>query len=98
MSYIGINSTEIGQPEVARIDDPETVEMMVNMALMAPVDQSRRDREWEFYYLAFHRTDGTAVVRPFWTGTGELARGVMTPLEFQESVLKALEDAGTPAR
>jgi hypothetical protein len=98
VSYIGINSTDSGRPELARIDDPETVDAMVNMALMAAVDQSQRARERGFYYLAFHRKDGTAVVRPFWTGTGELARGVMTPVEFQELVLEVLDGARTPAQ
>ena len=96
--YISLNSTESGHPELATIDDPEAVEELVDMVISAPVNQDVRDREGEWYYLAFHLNDATAVVRPFWPESGELSRGIMTPESFRLSILEALAESGALAR
>ena len=91
---IGIHSTGSGRPELASIGDPRLVEELIKLALAAPVDQGRRDREGEWYHVAFHLEDATAVVRSFWPDSGELSRGIMTPKSFRASILEALAEAG----
>ena len=94
VASISIHGHQSGIPELASIGDPELVEWMVDMALAAPVDQDRRDREGEWYYLAFHLEDGTAAVRNFFLESGELARGIMTHASFQLSILQVLAEEG----
>ncbi len=91
---IGISGPLDEPTELVSISNPEMVEGMVEMALVAPVDQSRRDRGRDLYYIAFHMEDGTAVVRRFWPESGELSSGIMTPASFQLAVLQALAQAG----
>ena len=94
---IGINSPQDARTELASIDDPEVVERLVEIVLSAPVDQSYRNGSDERYFIAFHLEDGTAVIRSYWLGSGELHRGMMTPPSFRVSVLQALARARTPA-
>jgi len=91
---ISIHGIQSGRPELASIDDPEMVAWMVKTALLAPIDQGRRNRDGEWFYLAFRLEDGTAAVRKFFLESGELARGIMTPVRFQLMVLQTLAQAG----
>jgi hypothetical protein len=64
------------------------------MVLDAPVDQRPHERpvEEERYFIAFHLTDGTAVIRSYWLNTGELAHGIMLPQGFTQEIKWAVEN------
>ena len=88
--YIGVNSATDGRTELAAIDDPDEVAALVELVLAAPVDQNNQDHEGQRYFIAFHLTDGTEVVRSYWLESGELSRGVILPPEFATAVERAL--------
>ncbi len=79
--YIGVNSEVDGTTELAAIRDPRTVQALVDQILTAPVAWrlTDADERGPQYFLAFHLTDGTAVIRSFWTSSGALAPGVLLP-------------------
>ncbi len=77
------------------VDDPGTVQALVEMVLEAPVDQSRRDREVEMFLIPFNLEDGTTVVRGFRAKSGELSRGIMTPASFGILIAQARAGVGT---
>ncbi len=87
--YVGVNSPVDGS-ELAAIRDPSQVETLVDMVLVAPVDQTRRDQDSPRYFIAFHLDDGTTLVRAYWLGSGELSRGIMLPREFRTAIEEAL--------
>ncbi|MBI2918660.1 MAG: hypothetical protein HYY01_11820 [Chloroflexi bacterium] len=91
---IGINSPQDRRTELASIGDPGLLEQMVEMVLTSPVDQTFRGSNGERYFIAFHLEDGTEATRSFWVGSGELARGIMTPALFKANVLQALAATG----
>jgi hypothetical protein len=64
------------------------------MVLDAPVDQRPHERpvEEERYFIAFHLTDGTAVIRSYWLNTGELAHGIRLPHGFTQEIKRAVEN------
>jgi hypothetical protein len=91
VSYIGINSEYDGKTELAAIKDPEQVERLVELVSDAPINKTAsREGGTERYFIAFHMQDGTAVVRSYWTGAGELFRGIHLSDEFNEAIKRAL--------
>lgn len=88
--FIGLNSQQDGTTELGAIRDPKQVTTFVAMALSARVDQGYSERDSPSYFIAFHLVDGTAVTRAYWLGSGEIARGIMTPAAFGDSVRQAV--------
>jgi len=93
VTKIGINSAVDGTTRLAAIDDPEEVAALVQLVLDAPVDHGTRSADGTRYFVAFDLDDGTAVVRAYWPGSGELHRGIMLPPEFAAMVEHALTAA-----
>lgn len=95
VATIGINSEEDGTTELARIDTTATVSEMVTMVLEGTVDQTGIEQHGddERYFIAFHLTDGTTIVRAFWPESGLLSHGIHLPPEFGAIVTQALESA-----
>ncbi len=89
VQYVGVNSPADGSTELAAIRDPSQVETLVDMVLVASVDQTRRDHDGPRYFIAFHLDDGTTVVRAYWSESGELSRGIMLPTEFRTAIEEA---------
>jgi hypothetical protein len=92
--YIGINSSWNGTKELARIDDRDEVERLVEIVLSAPVDQARNYSDADLedqVFIEFGFDDGTRSIRAFGPKSGQLARGIMTPPEFAEAVEMALQ-------
>lgn len=87
--YVGVKSPVDGS-ELAAIRDPSQVETLVDMVLVAPVGQTRRDGDGPRYFVAFHLDDGTTVVRAYWLESGELSRGIMLPREFRTAIEQAI--------
>jgi hypothetical protein len=90
VQYIGINSEQDGVTELAAIKNGADVDALVGMVLQAPVNQQLTDHSGGRYFVAFHLKDGTAVVRAYWSGTGELSRGIVLPPQFRQAVEQAL--------
>ena len=90
VQYVGVNSRRDGSTELAAIRDPSQVETLVDMVLVAPVGQTRRDGDGPRYFVAFHLDDGTTVVRAYWLESGELSRGIMLPREFRTAIEQAI--------
>ena len=78
VTAIDILSAEDGTTVFGRIHGEPSVNRFVEGVLASPVDQDRRDREGQRYFLGFRLADGTSVVRSFWMESGELWRGIMT--------------------
>ena len=92
--YIGINSSYNGTKELARIDDPDEVERLVEMVLGAGVDQDREYSDADLddqVFIEFGFEDGTRSIRAFGPDSGQLSRGIMTPPGFAEAVEMALQ-------
>jgi hypothetical protein len=87
---IAVNSEQDGTTELGAVTDPTQVVALVAMVLGAPVDQKNRECVGTAYVLVFHLDDGTAVVRGYCLGTGELARGVLLPAQFGVAIQAAL--------
>lgn len=86
VEYIGINSPIDGLTELASIRDAGLVSSLVEMVLNAPVDQTVVPPGGEQLFIAFHLNDGTAVIRSYLPGTGELSRGILLPDEFRQII------------
>ena len=80
--YIGVNSAEDGITELAAIEEPEQVAILVELVLGAPVDQTHMTQVGIKYFIAFHLRDGTIVSRRYSPDSGELSRGIMLPEAF----------------
>lgn len=87
---IGVNSEQDGRTEVGAVTDRTQVAALVAMVLAAPVNQRYQERDRSSYFIAFSLDDGTAVTRAYWLGSGELARGIMTPSAFGDAVKQAV--------
>ncbi len=90
VQYVGVNSPVDSSTELAAVRDPLQVEALIDMVLVAPVDQTRRDHDGPRHFIAFHLDDGTTVVRAYWSESGELSRGIMLPREFRTAIEEAL--------
>ena len=96
VTAIDVLSERDAETVLASIDDGRTVESAVEMVLGAPVDQGRRDRDGERYFLGFRLADGTSVVRSFWLESGEVSRGIMTDAWLAMLVLGTLPEDFRP--
>jgi hypothetical protein len=94
--YIGVNSAEDGVTELAAIEAPEQMAVLVELVLGAPVDQTHLTQVGIKYFIAFHLRDGTVVTRGYSPNSGELSRGIMLPEAFRIAIEQALL-ATTPA-
>ena len=90
VQYIGINSPQDGVTELAAIKDRAVSDALVRMVLEAPVNQQLTDHSAARYFIAFHLTDGTNVVRAYWPDTGELSRGIVLPRQFRQTIEQTL--------
>lgn len=75
--------------ELARITDPVQIVRLVGIILRAPVDQHRFSFSPARYILTFELADGTSVARSYWPDSGELSRGILTPLAFAAAIKQA---------
>lgn len=92
---IGVNSQRDGTTEIGAVTDPTSVVTLVEMVLHAPVNQQYQERDSATYFIVFHLDDGTAVSRPYWSGSGELAHGILLPPAFGAAVQQVV--AAAPA-
>jgi len=90
VQYIGINSEQDGVTELAAIKNRAQVDALVGMVLQAPVNQQLSDHSGARYFVAFHLSDGTAVLRAYWPNTGELSRGIVLPQQFRQGIEQAV--------
>lgn len=74
VQYIGINSEQDGITELAAIKNEPDVDTLVGAVVKAPVNQQLTDHSGTRYLVALHLKDGTAVVRAYWPGTGDVSR------------------------
>ena len=72
VTAIDILSAEDGTTVFGTIHEEPSVNRFIEAVLASPVDQDRRDREGERYFLGFRLADGTSVVRSFWMVSGVL--------------------------
>jgi hypothetical protein len=76
---------------VATISDSHLIVTLVSLLLAAPVDQSERPGDAGVrYFLAFHLTDGTQVMRLYLPQSHEVARGIIVPDAFVAALAAAL--------
>lgn len=92
--YIGINSQADGITQLGTIKDPKAVQSLVDMVEQGAVNQSGQPAADLRYFVDFHLADGTEVIRAYWPGAGELARGIKVPDVFRTIVEAAI--SGTP--
>jgi hypothetical protein len=92
VEYIGINSIQDGVTEIAKIESPEKVAALVDMALEAPVTlMSPNYNPSSSYIVVFQLNDGTSVSRAFDIQAGLLKRGIQVPNEFSDIIRNAIE-------
>jgi hypothetical protein len=74
------------------ITDPATVARLVEMVTSAPVVQDRRhdDGDTVTATLIFRTADGLDVARNYFSKSGEIVRGIMTPQQFQDAIARLL--------
>lgn len=84
--YIGVNSEQDGVTELGAIKDPQQIANLVDMVMNAPVNQNYQSPDTSRYFIAFHLIDGTATVRAYWPGSGELSPGILLPPDFATAV------------
>ena len=91
VSSISVDSdTGDGTTPIGTIGDRSEVERLTGMLLAAPVDQrSQAGHAGARYFLLFHLTDGTAVIRAYFRGSGEVSRGILTPPAFRSAIEQA---------
>jgi hypothetical protein len=87
------SGTGAGTTQLAAVTDPAKVKRLVDIVLASPVDQ-RVDSGHEGirFFLVFRLLDGTAVMRAYWPGTGEVSRGIFTPPQFRTEIEQALSN------
>ncbi|HEX6288275.1 MAG TPA: hypothetical protein VFZ66_03750 [Herpetosiphonaceae bacterium] len=92
VASIGVVSAEDGTTELGVLNDPQQVAALVELVLAAPVDQSQppQDDAGQNYMIVFHFKDATATSRMYWSGSGEMTRGIRLPEEFQKAIQAAL--------
>lgn len=85
---IALVSAEDGSTELAKIEDAQQIARLVELILVAPVDQNREPQgdPGQNYFLEFRLKDGTTTSRMYWHGSVELVRGVFLPPEFAEAI------------
>jgi len=88
--YISINSETDGMTELVAIKGKADIDKLVNMALIAKVNQSSQEQDGQRYFIAFHLLDGSNTTRCYWIDSGELSRGILLPNEFGIEIKKAL--------
>ncbi|HEV8193825.1 MAG TPA: hypothetical protein VGP82_20420 [Ktedonobacterales bacterium] len=93
VEQITVNSEDDATTVLATIAQPAQVSQLVTAVLTAPVDQRRASADGTRYFIAFHLHDGTQVVRAYWPGTGELARGILVAPSFNAVIMQALQAA-----
>lgn len=92
VKYISINSEVDGTTELARIEEPENVNKLINLLLSAPVkDDQINGTEGTRYFLAFHLNDGTVTSHVYWHDTGVFFRNIKVQKEFIEIIDRAFE-------
>ena len=89
--YIGVNSESDGHTELAAIKDPNAVRALVDLVEKSPVDQSNQHGSGPQYFVDFHMLDDTEVIRSYWPGFGELARGIRVPIAFGVAIASAIQ-------
>ncbi len=87
--YIGINSDQNENIELAAIKDNATVSPLITMILEASVNQRNMSVGNKRYVLVFRLLDGTVVKSMYHVDTGELARGIMLPQDFRRAIDQA---------
>lgn len=92
VKYISINSEVDGTTELARIEEPENVNKLINLLLTAPVkDDQVSGIEGTRYFLAFYLNDETVTSRVYWHDTGVFYRNIKVQKEFIEIIDSAFE-------
>lgn len=86
---IGVNSAQDGKLQLGAIKDPREVTSLVNMVLVAPVNQQFTGSEGTQYVVVFYLNDSTTLSRMFWLKSGELSRGIMLPKAFGIAIQQA---------
>jgi hypothetical protein len=92
VSKISIDSdTGDGTNQIAAISDRANVDKLVGLLLAAPVDQhNEAGHASSRYFLIFHLDDGSAVMRAYFRDSGEVSRGILTPVEFRTAIEQAV--------
>ena len=85
---IGLISDQDGVTELATLNDTSEIANLVAMIMKSPVNQKQLPGE-KRCFLAFHLADGTAVTRAYWLDTNELARGIILPPAFTQTIKAA---------
>ncbi|MGI8913175.1 MAG: PDZ domain-containing protein [Chloroflexota bacterium] len=92
---ISVLSSHDGISELAAITNPAEIATLVAMVLTAPVNQRGQNHSGTQYFLAFRLQDGTATVRSYWPGSGELSRGIMLPKGFATAIVRSVTSRST---
>lgn len=88
--YIGINSDYDGTTELAKIEDPNVVQQLVNILLTSPiVEPAKINYEGSRYMLVFYLNDGTTVEQMYWLDMNSV-RDIIFSEEFQTIIQSAL--------
>lgn len=85
---IFVRSADDGTTELGSIKDAAQIKQLVEMIEGAPVKQDMSNGTLTCF-IEFQLADGSSTTRAFWSETGELSRGIMTPATF-DNVIKPI--------
>jgi len=89
VQYISVNKDD-GTTQLAEVKNSSQVLLLTQMALTAPVDQSRSLQNESRYFISFHLKDGTAVTRAYGQQSRILIRGILLPEAFGVAIQSAV--------